>query len=78
MEKEIQPKVIVHGKASRNSKGEEVDIGTMIDRSGCGEAYYKLEDCLADNERDWRKCQNFVKAWKNCFDNKHRIEKEVR
>ena len=61
-----QPKVLLHGKANRNRNGEETDISAMIDRSGCSEDYYKLEDCLAANDRDWRKCQEFVKQWNLC------------
>ncbi|RYH15382.1 hypothetical protein EON65_31830 [archaeon] len=63
-----KPKVLLHGKANRSQNGEETDISAMIDRSGCSDAYYKLEDCLAGNDRDWRKCQNFVKLWKQCSD----------
>lgn len=28
--------------------------------------YKDLEMCLADNNRDWRKCRHIVKEWKRC------------
>ena len=35
----------------------EVDIGEMIEKSGCSDMYSSLEECLGENDRDWRKCQ---------------------
>jgi hypothetical protein len=43
-----------------------VDIDDMIDKSGCSQVYYKLEECLGEHDRDWRKCQNEVKALQIC------------
>lgn len=62
-----QPKIIVHGRA-KNNRGEEIDVSTLIERSGCSEVYYQLEDCLGENDRDWRKCQSSVNAWRACYD----------
>jgi hypothetical protein len=35
----------------------EVDIGDMIEKSGCNDKYSELEECLGEHDRDWRKCQ---------------------
>jgi hypothetical protein len=35
----------------------ELDIGEMIEKSGCNDFYSNLEECLGENNRDWRKCQ---------------------
>jgi hypothetical protein len=35
----------------------ELDIGEMIEKSGCNDFYSSLEECLGENDRDWRKCQ---------------------
>ena len=35
----------------------EVDIGDMIEKSGCNDRYSELEECLGEHDRDWRKCQ---------------------
>jgi len=34
----------------------------------CAATYEALEDCLADSNRDWRKCQEPLKTWKDCFE----------
>jgi hypothetical protein len=44
----------------------EVDIEDMIEKSGCSEVYYKLEECLGEHDRDWTKCQVTVKALQAC------------
>lgn len=35
----------------------EVDIGDMIEKSGCSDMYSSLEECLGEKDRDWRQCQ---------------------
>eukprot|EP01039_Chlorochromonas_danica_P000374 gene374-406_t len=65
-----QPKIVVHGKFNKTNKGEEVDISAMIDHSGCAQIYYDLEECLGENDRDWRKCQTLVQSWKVCYQKK--------
>jgi hypothetical protein len=44
----------------------EVDVQEMIDKSKCADLYYKLEECLGEYDREWRKCQNEVKLLKEC------------
>lgn len=51
------------------NSSESYDIDDMIEKSlgeKCTKLYYNLETCLADNDRDWRKCQNIVKLLKDC------------
>lgn len=45
---------------------EEADIDDMIEKSGCAETYFKLEECLGEHDRDWRQCQQEVKALQTC------------
>lgn len=45
------------------------DVDELIAKSGCKNEYYKLEECLIQFDRDWAKCQNFVKSWKQCHVN---------
>ncbi|GJQ15110.1 hypothetical protein GpartN1_g7073.t1 [Galdieria partita] len=52
---------------SSESLQEEPDVEDMIDSSVCAQVYRKLEDCLADNNRNWSACQEQVKALKECY-----------
>ena len=52
---------------------EDILEGIMED-SGCKDYYDVLEECLADNQRDWTKCQKQLKAWRGCF---NRSDKSV-
>ena len=53
-------------KGSKSDFGGGVDIDNMIEASGCSVEYFKLEECLGEYDRDWRKCQATVKALKTC------------
>ena len=46
----------------------DVDIEELIEKTGCAQVYAALEECLGENDRDWRKCQPAVKALKLCHD----------
>ena len=46
------------------------DIDDMILKSGCSNEYYKLEECLCDNDRKWSKCQQQVSLLQKCNTNK--------
>lgn len=39
------------------STNVDVDIEDMIEKSGCNSIYMQLEECLGENDRDWRRCQ---------------------
>ena len=57
----VPPSVIPgQHQGSKSDFGGEVDIEEAIDRSGCSADYYKLEDCLGEHDRDWRRCQEQV------------------
>ena len=51
---------------ARERQTDEPDIDGMIERSGCAASYFALEECLGDNDRDWKKCQYEVHALKKC------------
>lgn len=52
---------------NREDKGAaELDINQMIEESGCSEVYFKLEECLGEHNREWRKCQLEVKQLQQC------------
>ena len=61
------PVVGLHA-GSKSDFGEDLDVEELIERNRCHEDYYKLEDCLAEYDRDWRKCQEQVKQLKLCND----------
>ncbi|CAH0488542.1 unnamed protein product [Peronospora farinosa] len=56
---------------SKSDFREDLDVEELIERNRCHEDYYKLEKCLADYDRDWRKCQEQVKKLKECNDRIH-------
>ena len=58
----MQPKL----EKGDNHDSPDVDIESMVERSGCASVYYELEECLGEHDRKWSKCQNFVKALKAC------------
>ncbi|CAM9921865.1 unnamed protein product [Hapterophycus canaliculatus] len=67
----VPPSVIPdQHQGSKSDFGGEVDIEEAIDKSGCSSVYYRLEDCLGEHDRDWRRCQEQVKALKACNDKK--------
>ena len=53
---------------SKSGFGADLDVEELIERNQCHAEYYKLEDCLADYDRDWTKCQEQVKQLKQCND----------
>jgi hypothetical protein len=52
-----------------------MDIDERIDSSGCGDTYRRLEDCMVDADRDWRKCQVEVIAFRECMVSQGRAAK---
>ncbi len=61
----ILPKNLHQGSAT---VAKDLDINDMIDKSGCGDVYMILEECLGEYDRDWRRCQSQVKALRRCAD----------
>ena len=41
-----------------------------------GQFYNKLQDCLIATDRDWSKCQEEVKKWKQCFVEKQKNKQQ--
>ncbi len=52
-----------------------MDVDDRIEASGCAETYREMEDCIVEAERDWRKCQKQVQAFRKCMDQKVHSEK---
>lgn len=44
-----------------------LDVEERIDSSGCGKLYRLLEECIASADRDWRRCQEEVAAFRECM-----------
>ncbi|WZN61015.1 hypothetical protein HKI87_03g25490 [Chloropicon roscoffensis] len=58
-----------HGKHNKRTVEEDLDdVEKVIEQAGCSRTYYALEACLGENDRDWRKCQEEVKAFKLCHE----------
>jgi hypothetical protein len=55
---------LVRPDAHVRVKGKDID--EMIEANPCHEVYAILENCIGENDRDWRKCQNEVKALREC------------
>ena len=53
-------------KITPTSQEESKDIDEMINSSPCATFYLKLEECLAENNRNFKLCQLQVKALKEC------------
>lgn len=49
---------------------DATDIEKRIDNSGCAKQYYALEECLAENDRKFGKCQKEVLDLKTCNSSK--------
>ena len=52
---------------ARDPLFEGGDIETKIKGTGCDLVYQKLETCMGDNERDWRRCQKELAQFKKCM-----------
>ena len=59
-----------HNKTALNEDVDNQDISSIINKSTCAIQYYKLEECLVENNRNWTKCQEFVQLLKQCSTNK--------
>lgn len=50
----------------KGSQGVGADVEAIIAAHPCSDLYAKLEVCLGEQDRDWRKCQTQVLALKVC------------
>ena len=62
------------GKEEEEEEEEEDFFNVAIQRSGCSEEHYALQDCFADTG-DWRKCHREMAQFKMCMD-KHKKPRE--
>jgi hypothetical protein len=46
---------------------ENVEDRSLTDQQGCGALYEVLEQCLGEHERDWRRCQEELVAFRRCY-----------
>ncbi|CAH3197614.1 unnamed protein product [Porites evermanni] len=53
---------------------EEDPFDSRIQKSGCADLHYALLDCFQEH-KDWRKCQDHVKAFKDCIDQQNKQKK---
>ena len=52
-----------------DDEGEEEDwVDPQTDQQGCGRLYEVLEECLGENDRDWRRCGRELGAFRRCYD----------
>ena len=54
---------------------DNLDIDPMVDQQGCGRLYAQLEECLGEHDRDWRRCQSELKAFRGCYDASNKGER---
>ncbi|EER17994.1 ankyrin repeat domain containing protein [Perkinsus marinus ATCC 50983] len=52
------------------------DVDDKIDETGCSESYNHLEDCIVENDRDWRKCQEELIDFRKCMRDHGRLAAE--
>lgn len=57
----------------RSGEGED-DFDPIGDLKDCGDLYEELEVCLAEQNRDWTKCQKQVKAVRACVEAQAKAE----
>jgi len=48
----------------------DVDFEAQLLRAGCIDVFQKMEACLSEFDRDWRACQEDVKTFKKCMQDK--------
>jgi hypothetical protein len=53
-------------RCTPNADLGNVDIKKDPIKAACSAVYEQLEICLGDNQRDWRKCQEQMLAFKRC------------
>ncbi len=59
---------------SKDDNDEELDpVEAMLKKSGCLELHYKVQECMFDT-KDWRQCQDHVKAFRKCIEKSKRTE----
>ncbi|CAM1316522.1 Uncharacterised protein g6759 [Pycnogonum litorale] len=59
-----------HHNQQKPSVDEEEDdpVEKLLSKSGCAKLHYEVQECMFVN-KDWRKCQKEVTAFRNCVEN---------
>lgn len=57
----------LHSRVTTGEQQEDLDP-VVAQLRDCSSLYVRLEDCLVEHNRDWRKCQKAVSALKECTD----------
>lgn len=61
------PHTVKHKTHDSEQKEEEEEEDPYVTQlSECSDIYLKLETCLAEHDRDWRRCQTLVKSLQDC------------
>lgn len=47
---------------------DEEEEAELLNQQGCAAVYFQLEECLAEHDRDWRRCQEQVEALRRCYE----------
>ncbi|XP_069496229.1 cytochrome c oxidase assembly factor 4 homolog, mitochondrial [Ambystoma mexicanum] len=55
-----------HDRTKVALDNEEDPLDAMISRTGCSNAHYAVQECMAKHQ-DWRKCQQQVEQFKGCM-----------
>lgn len=56
-----------HNRKKRPTEEDEEDpVEQMLEKAGCAKEHYAVQECMADT-KDWRKCQDQVKKFKECI-----------
>jgi hypothetical protein len=45
----------------------DIDVDEVLEQRGCKTAFDAVQECMAETNRDWAKCQALVQEWKACF-----------
>ncbi|KDO32138.1 hypothetical protein SPRG_03355 [Saprolegnia parasitica CBS 223.65] len=67
-----RPPTVLPPPQHLGSKSDFDDIEDLIERNKCAKEYYKLEDCLAEYDRNWSKCQAVVKLLRECNETRNK------
>lgn len=65
-----------HARLTQPDQDED-DIDPLVNQQGCGKVYAKLEECLGENDRDWRRCQREVSDLKECYQKATRLQEKL-
>lgn len=55
------------GQKSEATDEERDPYELRIEKSGCSEYHYKLQECYIEHNNDWRECQQEMKAFRECM-----------